>query len=188
MILSTPRLILREFVADDWPAVLAYQSDPQYLRYYPWTERTAADVERFVAGFVAQQHEEPRTRFQLAIILRSEERLIGNCGIRLEAAGATKAEIGYELAPAYWGRGLATEAAHAIVDFGFRVLALHRVSAWCIAENSASTRVLEKLGLRQEGRVRESEWMKGRWWDTLLYGILDREWASTRHVSDDSLS
>ncbi len=178
MILTTPRLILREFADDDWPAVLAYQSDPQYLRYYSWSERTPEDVQHFVERFVEQQQAQPRTKFQLAIILRAEERLIGNCGLRLEADGPGKAEIGYELAPGYWRRGLATEAAHAMIDFGFGELRLHRISAWCIAENVGSARVLEKLGMRQEGYVRESEWMKGRWWETLLYGILDHEWAT----------
>lgn len=178
MVLTTPRLLLREFVPDDWPAVLAYQSDPHYLRYYAWTERTAEEVQRFVASFVEQQQVQPRTKFQLAIVLREEERLIGNCGIRLDAADGRKAEIGYELAPTYWGRGLATEAARALIDFGFDTLRLHRIAAWCIAENVGSARVLEKLGMHQEGRVREAEWMKGRWWDSLLYGILDREWST----------
>ena len=61
--------------------------------------------------------------------------------------------------------------------FGFGDLGLHRVWAHCVAENAASARVLEKVGLRQEGRLREHEVFKGRWWDTLLYAILDRELA-----------
>ena len=178
MRIATDRLVLREFVPDDWPAVLAYQRDPRYLRFYPWTYRTETDVQDFVQMFVDQQAEQPRRKFQLAITLPDDERLIGNCGIRRKPEQDWEADIGYELAPEHWGRGYATEAALAVVSFGFRELELHRISSWCIADNSASARVLEKVGLRPEGRLRENEYFKGRWWDTLLYGVLESEWTS----------
>jgi RimJ/RimL family protein N-acetyltransferase len=176
VILTTERLLLREFVEDDWRAVLAYQSDPRYLQFYAWDFRTANDVRAFVRRFIIQQQEQPRAKYQLAITLPPTNQLIGNCGIRLRAADDLEAEIGYELAPEYWGHGYATEAARALVSFGFEKLKLHRIGAWCIAENTASARVLEKLGMRCEGRLREHEWLKGRWWDTLMYAILDSEW------------
>ena len=178
MILTTRRLALREFVEDDWRVVLAYQSDPRYLRFYPWTQRTADDVQAFVQQFIAWQTEHPRTKFQLALVAVAEAQLIGTCGIRKEHADAREAELGYEIAPRFWGRGYATEAAQAVLAFGFEDLHLHNIWASCIAENTASVRVLEKLGMRQEGRLREHRWMKGRWWDTLLYGILDWEWKA----------
>lgn len=176
MILTTDRLLLREFEERDWPAVLAYQSDPRYLRYYAWTHRTAEEVRAFVQMFVDQQAEQPRLKFQLAVVLRTEDRLIGNCGIRVNNPDVREANIGYELAPQYWGCGYATEAARAILAFGFEELQLHRIWSWCIAENVASARVLEKLGMRCEGHLREHEWMKGRWFDTLLYALLDHDW------------
>ena len=70
----------------------------------------------------------------------------------------------------------ASEAVRAMVGSGFGELRLRRIWARCLAENVASYRVLEKAGMRREGRLREEEWMKGRWWDTLVYGILDHEW------------
>jgi ribosomal-protein-alanine N-acetyltransferase len=97
--------------------------------------------------FLGWQDEAPRTRFQLAIETRAEHRLIGNCGVRLAAPGARVADIGYELAPDEWGHGYATEAARAIVAFGFDTLGLHRIAASCVADNAASAHVLEKLGL-----------------------------------------
>jgi len=133
-------------------------------------------VREFVRMFIAQREEVPRTKFQLAITLASDEQLIGNCGIRMKTPGDREADLGYELNPRYWGNGYATEAASALLAFGFNHLRLHRVWAWCIAENAASARVLEKIGMRQEGRLREHEWMQGRWWDTLLYAILEQEW------------
>jgi RimJ/RimL family protein N-acetyltransferase len=176
MIHTTSRLVLREFVAEDWPAVLAYQSVPAYLRYYSWTERTAADVQAFVQMFIDWQHEEPRYRYQLAITLPETGELIGNCGLRLEHPGAHEGNIGYELASTHWGQGYATEAARSMLAFGFEELRLHRIWAGCIAENKASARVLEKIGMQREGHHRDKEWFKGRWWDTYTYAILAHEW------------
>ncbi|MFQ6020265.1 MAG: GNAT family N-acetyltransferase, partial [Dehalococcoidia bacterium] len=154
MRITTTRLVLREFVTDDWPDVLAYQRDPRYLRLYAWTNRTEAEVRDLVQMFLDQQADRPRRKFQLAITLSDSGRLIGNCGLRRKPENDWEADIGFELAPEYWGRGYATEAALAIVDFGFRELGLHRISSWCIADNAASARVLEKVGLRLEGRLR----------------------------------
>jgi [ribosomal protein S5]-alanine N-acetyltransferase len=183
MELTTERLILREFKYDDWPDILAYQREPLYLRYYEWTDRTPEAVQAFVQMFLAQQQEEPRIKFQLAVVLRSSQQLIGNCGVRMKAAGAHEGDIGYELSPHHWGNGYATEAARAIVDFGFTGLKLHRLSSWCIADNVASANVLRKLGMQPEGRLRENEYFKGRWWDTLLFGMLDYEWEALQEVA-----
>ena len=158
--------------------MLAYQSEAHYLKYSPWTHRTAEEVRNLVRGFVEWQGERPRTNYQLAITLQGESRLIGNCGIRMEGADSWQANIGYEIAPGYWGEGYASEAARAMIAFGFEELRLHRIWARCVAENVASYRVLEKAGMRREGRLLEEEWMKGRWWDKLVYGILDHEWRS----------
>ena len=160
MILLTDRLLLREFNENDWANVLAYQSDQQYLRYYHWTERKEEDVRSFVNDFINQQKEKPRIKFQLALILRSEEKLIGNGGIRKKSHNATEAEIGYEIDPKYWGKGYATEAANRLLQFGFQKLKLHRISSYCVADNQASAQVLEKIGMKCEGRLRENEWKK----------------------------
>ncbi len=178
MKLETERLLLRDFVKDDWKRVLEYQSDPLYLRYYEWTERTPEAAREFVSWFLDHQVQEPRIKFQLAIVLKSNNQLIGNCGIRMDTANAFEGDVGfgYELDPKHWDRGYATEAAHAMVDFGFTNFGLHRVWSWCIADNLGSAHVLEKLGMRREGHLRENEFYKGRWWDTLMYGILVDEW------------
>jgi ribosomal-protein-alanine N-acetyltransferase len=104
--------------------------------------------------------------------------LIGNCGIRLGKSGAPFGDLGYEISPAYWYRGYATEAARAMLDFGFEELGLHRVWAQCVPENVASRRVMEKLGMRGEGRLRQTQFYRGRWWDTLVCGVLENEWRT----------
>ncbi len=176
MQVTTARLRLREFIDDDWRAVLDYQRDPRYLRYYPWDERTEDDARAFVGMFLNWQQEQPRRRFQLAIIRRDDERLIGNCGIRRPLDNEHDAEIGYELNPDCWGQGYATEAAAAMVQFGFHELGLQRITSWCIADNTASVRALERLGFRQRQRLSKQEYFKGRWWDALTYELSAGEW------------
>ena len=178
MQLATERLVLREFEPGDWFEVRTYQNDPRYLRYYKWTDRSPEAVQAFIQMFLDQQIEEPRIKFQLAMTLKENGRLIGNCGIRMTVRGTHNGNIGYELSPDQWGNGYATEAARAIVDFGFNELRLHRISAECIAENTGSIKVLQKLGFTQEGRLRQNDYFKDRWWDTLLFGILKHEWRS----------
>lgn len=176
MELVTERLVLREFEESDWEAVLDYQRDPLYLRYVAWEGRSPDDARAFVGKFIAQQQVKPRLKYQWTVVTRVDGLLIGNAGIRREKIDDHEAEIGYEFAPRMWGRGYATEAATAVVAYGFKELGVHRVSAWCIAENAGSARVLEKLGMRLEGRQREKERFKGRWWDALLYAVLEQEW------------
>jgi len=176
MELITERLILREFKENDWPDVLAYQADPRYLRYYEWKERTPKAAQEFVQMFLDQRQEQPRTKYQLAITLQSNHQLIGTCGIRMRTADAHEGDLGFELAPKHWGQGYATEAGRAMLGFGFTQLRLHRIWSWCIADNVGSARVLDKLGMQLEGRLRDKEYFKGRWWDTLLFAILDHEW------------
>jgi [ribosomal protein S5]-alanine N-acetyltransferase len=182
MKLETERLILRELRKDDWQRVFEYQSDPLYLRYYEWTERTPEAVQEFVDWLMDQQAQQPRIKFQLAATLKSNHLIIGNCGIRMDKVGAFQADIGYELDPNYWNQGYATEAAHAMVDFGFSRFGLHRVWSWCVADNLGSAHVLEKLGMRREGYLRENEYYRGRWWDTLMYAILAEEWQAHKRT------
>ncbi len=176
MKLETGRLILREFVAEDWRAVLAYQSDPLYLRYYHWSDRSPGNVRAFVNMFIEFQRERPRTKFQLAVVLKENEQLIGNCGIRINNVELREANIGYELNSQYWGQGYATEAAREVLRFGFEELGMHRIYATTLGANVGSSKVLAKLGMRLEARELEKEFIKGRWYDSLTYAMLDREW------------
>lgn len=176
MRLHTARLTLREFTADDWHAMHAYQQEPAYLRFYDRERVDEDDARALVGAFRSWGAEEPRARVQLAITLRETGELIGNVGLRRETAEARVAEMGYELAPAHWGRGYATESARALVDWGFDDAGLARVHAHCIAENTASAGVLRKLGFREEGRLRAHQWIRGRPHDVLLFGLLRGEW------------
>ena len=176
MLLRTPRLVLREYSADDLPAMLAYRRGPAFERYYPPGRASEGATAALLERFLGWREEEPRSRYQLAVALAGSGELIGSVGLRMPAPEARVAETGFELDSAHWGKGYATEAARALLDHGFASLGLHRVHAHCIAENQASARVLERLGMIREGRLREHEYFGGRWWDVLLYGVLASEW------------
>ena len=133
-------------------------------------------IRSLISRFIAAQTEECRSVFQLAIERKDDGRMIGNCGIRVNAPEHREANIGYELNPDEWGQGFATETARAIVRFGFEELGLHRIWAECNAENTGSVRVLTKLGMQREARFREHQWFRGRWWDTEIYALLEGEW------------
>ena len=85
-------------------------------------------------------------------------------------------EIGYILNPEYWGRGFATDVSKLLIDFGFKEYKLHRIFATCDPRNIGSSRVLEKAGMRKEGRIRENLLIKDGWRDSLLYSVLEHEW------------
>ena len=85
-------------------------------------------------------------------------------------------EIGFSFDPASQGRGYATEAARALIDFGFGGMGFHRVIGRLEARNTASARVLEKLGMRREAHLVENEWVKGEWQSELVYAMLEHEW------------
>lgn len=136
-------------------------------------------MQEFLGRFVAQQAAVPREKYRFAVTLKAGGALIGLCGIgRTTPSGPTPADarheaaLGYEYAPAQWGKGYATEAARAVLAFGFATLGAHRTEAHCVPENTGSARVLEKLGLRLEGRLRDKECFKDRWWDRLVYAAL----------------
>jgi [ribosomal protein S5]-alanine N-acetyltransferase len=176
-VLRTTRLLLRDFSLDDFDALASYQRDARYRRYFPLPPGGEPDTREMLDRFLGWQAEEPRSRFQLAIVHSSGE-LIGTAGLRRRTPESLVADLGYELAPSRWGQGYATEAARALLGFGFGELALHRVHAHCVAENRPSARVLERIGMRLEGILRQHEYFSERWWDVHWYGILASEWPA----------
>jgi RimJ/RimL family protein N-acetyltransferase len=176
MQLATSRLILRDFVDEDWRRTQQYRSDERYRRYYP-EEKTSEDSTReFVRMVMGWAAEEPRQKFQLAITRASDGLLVGNCGVRITSARDREAEFGCELDPGEWGNGFATEASCAIIGYGFRALGMHRIWARIISENSAAVKLAERMGMQLEGRVPKNLFFKARWWDDVVYAILEQDW------------
>lgn len=172
--LETPRLILREFVPEDWREVHEYASDPEVTRYMSWGPNDEAATIQFVATAIVKQKAEPRTDYDLAIVLREDGKLIGGC--RIYRKGFGMGEMGYCLHRNYWNQGYGTEAVRALLEWAFTSGGFHRVYAKCNPSNIGSARVMEKNGMKKEGYLRESQFKDGKWFDLLLYAILEREW------------
>lgn len=118
----------------------------------------------------------PRVQFELAVVERSSGEMIGMGHIEQTPGQPGNAAIAYMLRRDMWGRGLATDVARSLVSFGFRALHVHRVWAGHHPENAASGRVLEKIGMVVEGRMREYMFAHGVWRDSVTYSILEHEW------------
>jgi len=174
-LLKTNRLVLREFNELDWQAVHEYASDPQVVRYMPWGPNAKKESQGFIQRVIARQQEKPRRNYEFAVALKTEDRLIGSCGINISNPGDQEGWIGYCFNRHFWGQGYATEATRALLCFVFSQLKLHRIFATCDTKNIASARVLEKIGMQREGHLREYKWVRGRWRDSFLYAVLDRE-------------
>ena len=178
--LTTSRLVLREFEEEDWRLTHPYESDPEVVRYGSHDVRTPEESREYIQKVRALAHETPRRVYDLAVVLREEGRLIGRCGMRITDVTHREAMVWYILDRSRWGRGYTSEAAGALVDWAFGTLGLHRVWADCDPRNPGSSRVMEKLGMRREGHLRETMFLKGEWCDSLIYATLDHEWRARR--------
>ena len=176
MQLQTERLLLREFASHDVDAVFAFESDPTVVAYVCYGPSTKEECRQELAFHIAHQRAQPRQFYHLAVIVAHSGQLIGWCGVKITRATDREGEVGYALHQAYWGHGYATEAVRAVIAFGFWQLQLHRIVGACHPANRGSIRVLEKVGMRYEGCLREQKWCKGTWRSTNLYALLDNEW------------
>ncbi|OGN91648.1 MAG: hypothetical protein A2Y88_12775 [Chloroflexi bacterium RBG_13_48_10] len=177
MELITTRLRLREFKQDDFKALRDMEGKPEmhtYERVFPGESDTRQSLEEYLRN----QQEVPRTMYRLAITVPPQEIARGILKLSRQWETIREWEIGWAVHPVIWGKGYATEAARKVMDWAFRELNVHRIVAFCHADNAASVRVMEKLGMHRDGRLRETRWLNGKWWDELVYAILEREWKS----------
>jgi len=175
MELVTPRLILRELRHSDFEAIREYESHPEIQRYeqpVPDDEATRAWLEQSIRW--AQQS--PRTHYRWGITVQPDDTVRGHLSLALSFEEIREWEIGWTVHDACCGRGYATEAATAVLTYAFGELHAHRVVAFCNAANVASARVMEKIGMRRDGLLRETRWLNGAWADECVYAILEKEW------------
>jgi RimJ/RimL family protein N-acetyltransferase len=179
--ISTRRLILRPMTMADETDLFQYQSDPDVVRYIPWPERTREQVHTALVNALAVNKLESEGDYALlGIVLPTENKVIGQMALMYSSNQNQAAEFGYVLNPAYGGHGYATEASRAVVDYLFGTGKFHRVFAKLDPRNSASEELLRRLGFRKEAHLKEEELFKGEWVDTLIYGILEPEWAQSK--------
>lgn len=173
--LHTVRLRMRAFTEADTDAMFALHSSPRVLRYWdapPWKER--AQAQRFIAA--CKQIEQQGTGTRVAIERVADGMFIGWCCLVHWHRHYRSATLGYCFDDAAWGQGFATEAVGALLQWAFDTLALNRVQAETDTRNTASSRVLEKLGFVREGTLREDCVVDGEVSNTWVYGLLRREW------------
>ncbi|WP_440709240.1 GNAT family N-acetyltransferase [Herbiconiux sp. YIM B11900] len=186
----TPRLRLRPHRLDDLDDLLRFHCDPEVVRYIPWPARTRSQTQAALEARTRQGVVfEPGQWLVLAMELpdggsgeHSGEdaggRVIGEMLLKYDSETDARGELGYAMAADVEGHGYATEAARAMLDLAFGPFGLHRVVARLDARNGASARLLTRLGMRQEAHLREDEYFKGEWTDTLVFGILAAEWPT----------
>ena len=179
--LMTKRLYLRAWQAQDFTALHTLDTDPEVQRYRNDTVIAEEQTRAYLDWVTALAHDSERTHYPFAVVLSSSDQVIGACFLQVMNGAPREAEVAYSLQRCLWNQGYTTEAAQAVVGYGFDTLHLHRIWAKCIAENIGSWRVMEKIGMRREGHLRENRWLHGQWWDTLLYAVLDHEWYQLHH-------
>ncbi len=173
--LDTERLHLRQSRLTDADAIFAVLSQEEVTRHYNLSPLTSVDqaraiVERRAAAFACQE------RIRWAIARREDDGVIGSCGFVQWNRNDARAEIGYELAPEWQGRGLMREALTAMLAFGFGPMQLNRVEALVVPGNAPSRHLLLRLGFQQEGLLRQHGFWKGQFHDLHLFSLLKKDW------------
>jgi RimJ/RimL family protein N-acetyltransferase len=175
---ETSRLTLRPFREEDFEPLHAMRSDAEVARYLydePFSPDRTRDLltRRIAATSWAAEGD----WLGAVAVERTSGIVVGEVGLFWMSERDRTAEIGFIFDPRHQGKGFATEASRALVDWAFDTGEIHRVIGRTEARNTASTRVLEKLGMRLEAHFVENEWVKNEWQSELVYAILDREWA-----------
>jgi RimJ/RimL family protein N-acetyltransferase len=173
--IETERLRLRAPRPEDLAPLHAIQSREDVSRWLYWGPRTVEDVSRSLDGQIHQD----RTK-ELALVAERQDtgELIGHLTLTLGPPEHRQAEIGFMFHPDHHGNGYATEASRAVLALAFTTYDLHRVYGRLETRNTASARVLEKLGMRREAHLVENEWVKGEWQSEAIYAVLAREWRA----------
>lgn len=173
-VLTTARLRLRELRPTDAADLFVFRGDPVVQRFnsepLQSVEAAAAFIEELTQGYLGLP------ALHWGITLQAQDRVIGLVGLHTWHHHHRRAEIGYDLAHAFWGQGIGSEAVRAVVAFGFTQLNLNRIEAATIADNHESVNLLKKLGFRLEGIRRGYSWEDdGTFHDSAMFGLLQKE-------------
>jgi RimJ/RimL family protein N-acetyltransferase len=182
--IHTERLLLRPFEEGDLQALHVMQSDEEVVRWLYNDVRSLDEVRPVLArkmGAVSIASE--GDGISAAVVLRETGELVADVSLWMISEGHQQGELGFVVHPAHQRKGYATEAARALLEFGFTRMGLHRIIGRLEARNVGSARVLEKLGMRREAHLVENEWVKREWQSELVYAVLAREWAAQTGIA-----
>ena len=185
--LVTERLIVGELDPKDYLRMYSYRSHPEVTRFQSWQPGGEEEVRQFVDRMGEACFNIEGSWFQVGIILRSNQELIGDIGLHFLPPDNRQTEIGFTIDPAQQRKGYATEAVGATIDYLIHALHKHRITASVDPKNAASIALLEGIGMRQEAHSRQSVWIDGRWEDDVIYAVLEDEWKSGSGAQDGHL-
>ena len=168
--LETERLLLRKLKMSDASTIYRYFSNREMTKYYgmePFI--TIIEAEKFIKDFL----DDYTMLLRWGIVEKSTNKLIGTCGYHAISEKHKRAEIGYEIDLDSWGKGYATEAVTQLVEYGLTELKLHRIGANVFPENKSSRKVLEKIGFKHEGLLRNYLYQGGKSHDANVFSIIN---------------
>lgn len=173
--LTTGSISLRSIDEKDIAALFRLFSDEKVVRFM--------DIERFAnVSEAAQLVSFFRDKLaggqgmRWAVTLNGLDELIGTCGFHHINRTHYKMELGYDLLPAYWGKGIMTNSIHRLLQYGFEALHMNRIEAFVDPANTVSAKLLERLGFEKEGKVRQAFFQKGRFVDAFIYSLLRKDY------------
>jgi ribosomal-protein-alanine N-acetyltransferase len=172
--LSTSRLLLRKISFDDVNEVFFLRSDSTVMQYIDKAPAQSLDD---ACDFISKIHvlEQNGEGINWAITVKGDKTLIGNICLWNIQPEHHRAEVGYVLHPACWGKGIAQEAMTAVIDYGFRTMKLHSIEANVNPANTASIKLLERNNFVREAYFRENYYYEGKFLDTAIYTLLTLE-------------
>lgn len=177
---SSARLELRELAPDDVDAVFAVYGSAEATEHLSFEPRSRDQVEQIVTRSIAAATATPRTEYALAVIERETGELIGFGRLAVDPHQQRGATMGFALRPVSWGVGYGLETVKLLLAVAFDDLDLHRVWGARSPLNTASARTMEAAGMVEEGTIREHVFKAGKWRDSVVHAILDREWNAAR--------
>ena len=172
--IETNRLILRKLTLADAEDMFEYASDPEVPKYSAWSVHKSIDDTKNFLEIIMEEYNNHAVS-SWGIIHKADQKLIGTCGFSKWIIDDDRAEIGYALSRKYWRQGYMTEAVRTVIDFGFGTMLLNRIEARCKTQNIASAKVMEKVGMKFEGILRQQMFYKGKYHDMKMYSILSNE-------------
>lgn len=178
--METSRLLLRPLNEGDVDAVFEYCSDPEMATFTTWqphqTKQDSVALVEYARGNYKRGLSEP---YGIAF-KNNPSKIVGTVGWFWNTKLHKSIEIAYALARPFWGQGLMVEAAKGLINEALNKNDIHRISSRCISENKASQRVMEKLGMRFEGTLRQSMFVKGKFVDITHLSMTRQDWMDAK--------
>ena len=182
--LETARLLIRPLADDDLDDLHAYHRLPEIVAYLPWPVRSREETQAVIeTRKTTVCLDKEGDALCLGAALRESNRVIGELFLFWRSELNRQGELGFVFNPAFHGHGYAREAAEMMLAVGFEDLAWHRIFGRCDARNTASARLMERLGMRKEAHFVGNQIFKGAWNEEIVYAMLREEWLASQRVN-----